>query len=144
MKKIIKNKLYNTETARKIADYEPSGFGKTDFHWYQETLYQKRTGEYFIHGEGGPLSPYSKPCGNRGAQESESIAPLDYEQARAWAEEHIDADEYIKEFGDVAEDGEGTVATYLKLSAQARAELDKRCAQSGKTRAEIINELLLG
>ena len=49
MKKIINKKLYDTSTATCIAEY--SGPARvSDFSFYRETLYRKRTGEYFIHG----------------------------------------------------------------------------------------------
>lgn len=44
MKKIINKKLYDTSTATCIAEY--SGPARvSDFSFYRETLYRKRTGE---------------------------------------------------------------------------------------------------
>lgn len=58
MKKIINGKKYDTETANAVGAYANSGRW-CDFTHYEETLYQKRTGEYFLHGEGGPMTKYA-------------------------------------------------------------------------------------
>ena len=55
MKKIINGKLYDTETA-KLIGRSYHGEGPRDFRHYSEELYRKRTGEYFLYGEGGPMS----------------------------------------------------------------------------------------
>ena len=51
MQKIIRGKKYDTDTAKEVCCYSNNlPFG--DFDWIQETLYVKRTGEYFLHGKG--------------------------------------------------------------------------------------------
>lgn len=81
MKKIINKKLYDTSTATCIAEY--SGPARvSDFSFYRETLYRKRTGEYFIHGEGGARSRYASY--EYGLMSwGEQILPLTYDTARA-------------------------------------------------------------
>ena len=64
MKKIINGKRYDTDTATLIG-YNGYNGSHSDFSYWCETLYQKRTGEYFIHGEGGPMSRYAE---NQGGQ----------------------------------------------------------------------------
>lgn len=83
MKKIINKKLYDTSTATCIAEY--SGPARvSDFSFYRETLYRKRTGEYFIHGEGGARSRYASY--EYGLMSwGEQILPLTYDTARDWA-----------------------------------------------------------
>lgn len=56
MKKIINKKTYDTETAKLVCTYEYV-CGK-DFRRVKETLYRKKTGEFFLHGIGGPSSKY--------------------------------------------------------------------------------------
>lgn len=46
MKKIINGKMYNTETAEKLTSWEHSYRSQVD--WYEEMLYKKKTGEYFL------------------------------------------------------------------------------------------------
>lgn len=56
MKKIIKKKTYNTETAN-IIDRKTSGeWGDAD--GYEEILYATKKGEYFIYAVGGAESKY--------------------------------------------------------------------------------------
>ena len=50
MKKIIKGKVYDTDTARELASWANGGNWR-DFSHLEETLYRKKTGEYFLHGE---------------------------------------------------------------------------------------------
>ena len=56
MKKIINNKLYDTDTAKRLG-YDGGGDG---FDSWTEELYKKRTGEYFIYGEGGARTRYGE------------------------------------------------------------------------------------
>lgn len=59
MKKRIKNKLYNTESARIIYSWD-NNLPANDFDWCSATLHQKATGTYFLHLEGGAMSRYAK------------------------------------------------------------------------------------
>lgn len=94
MKKIINKKLYDTETAKMIASWS-NDLGKSDFRGYEESLYLKKTGEFFLYGEGGGLSPYAERLGS-GWGYGKKITPLTEEEAREWAEKHMSADEYLK------------------------------------------------
>lgn len=58
MKKIINKKSYDTETAKVVCSYSYIFSG--DFQRVTETLYRKKTGEFFLHGVGGPASKYSR------------------------------------------------------------------------------------
>lgn len=60
MKKSIKNKIYDTETAKKIGEYKPQFLDVDNLGYYVESLYQKRTGEFFLHGTGDSDSLYKK------------------------------------------------------------------------------------
>ena len=55
MKKIINGRKYDTETAKEIG-YWSNGYPCSDFNHCEETLYLKKTGEYFLYGEGGALT----------------------------------------------------------------------------------------
>lgn len=91
MKKNINNKVYNTDTANIIGRIE-SETSDSD-HYFAEELYQKKTGEFFIHGFGNKLSKYGKfETGD------EKIVPISYETAESWAKEHLEALEYNKIF----------------------------------------------
>lgn len=58
MKKAVKGKSYNTETARMICSWD-NNLPANDFGWCSATLHQKATGAYFIHAEGGAMSRYA-------------------------------------------------------------------------------------
>lgn len=101
MKKIINGKMYNTETAKVLGEYD-NGYVCGDFNYFSETLYRKKTGEYFLFGAGGALSGYASHCGNRSGYGKE-IIPMSEAKAKKWAEEYLDADEYIAVFGEPEE-----------------------------------------
>ena len=101
MKKIINGKKYNTETATEIAAWS-NNVSTSDFGYCYEALYLKRTGEYFLFGEGGPMSKYAESCGDCIGW-GESIIPLSVSAAKRWAERRLDGDEYERIFGDVEE-----------------------------------------
>lgn len=140
MKKIIKNKVYDTETARK-AGYYGNGLGYRDFGWLEETLFCKRTGEYFLFGEGGPQTRYAERVdGNMWGSGSE-ILPLTYDQAREWAETHLDADEYEQEFGAVTEDESAETVT-ISLPAAVIAKIRRQAQEQGSSVSAVISSAL--
>lgn len=137
MKKIISGRMYDTEKARKLAAAS-SPEGPRDFRWWSEELYQKRTGEFFLFGEGGAASRYAVSCGQNSWKGGEKILPLSYDAAKAWAEEHLEAEEYEGIFGAVAEDAEDVMIS-LKLPAAVDAKLRRMAAEAGiSLTAQII------
>ena len=103
MKKIINAKIYDTDTARYVGWWD-NGCGQGDFDYVSEELYCKRTGEYFLYGEGGARTKYSEMEGSNTWTSGAMIIPLTYDAARKWAEEHLKADDYLKEFEPIADD----------------------------------------
>lgn len=82
-------KTYDTETARVVL---ASDNGKADAspQFFRQTLYRKRTGEFFLHCEGGPESPaarFTRP-GQSKPLAGEFIQPVDAVGAREFVEEH--------------------------------------------------------
>lgn len=102
MKKIIKGRKYDTATANEVACDMYNG-SCSDFQWWQEALMQKRTGEYFLYGQGGAMSKYAESCGQNSWCGGSEIIPLTLDEAKRWAEEHMDADRYEEVFGEVEE-----------------------------------------
>lgn len=140
MKKIIDGKLYNTETAKKVANWS-DGMSFRDFSHVEETLYQKRTGEFFLFGEGGPMTKYAVSAGQNSWSGGSKIVPLTWESAREWAEDHLGADEYQEIFGEIAEDDSRTVVT-LSLSAGSVDRAKRAAAQAGLTLSAYIESLI--
>lgn len=95
MKKIIKGKTYNTETAKLIA-YNRAG--ENEKMW-EETLYRKKSGEFFLHGRGGSRTWYLV-VKNGKLMGSEQIIPLTKGNAIKWLRDNYDfylANEILEE-----------------------------------------------
>lgn len=140
MKKIINGKRYDTGTAQEIGCWD-SPHGLTDFAHSSETLYRKQTGEYFLYGEGGPMSQYAVPEGNNGWSGGERIMPLSFEEAREWAEAHLDADDYEAAFGEVEEDGSKVVVGFT-VSASTAEKIKRRASAAGMNQSEWLTRLI--
>lgn len=134
MKKIINGKVYNTDTAREVAHHEHSY--PTQFDWYEESLYCKRTGEYFRAGEGHANSPYCRHVDYSTRAPGEGIIPLTYAEAKEWGEAHMDPDDYEAEFGPVSE-GELT-HIHISVSAQIADAIRKAAKEEGLSVSECI------
>lgn len=102
MRKIIEGKKYDTETAAKLAEWD-NRLPVNDLDHCTEALYQTKNGTFFLHGEGGANSPYCSQREGGGRGPGETILPMSEDEARRWAELHIDADDYEEIFGEVEE-----------------------------------------
>jgi len=140
MKKIINNKVYDTNTAKEVGSYSNGGTWR-DFNHIEETLYKKKTGEFFLFGEGGPATRYAEPEGQNSWSGGSRIMPMTYDEAREWAEKNLDADEYEEIFGTIEEsDDKIQVAIYVN---SAKWEAAKREAQKrGVGISDYIDSLL--
>ncbi|MCW6663966.1 hypothetical protein NHG23_08725 [Aerococcaceae bacterium NML190073] len=137
MRKIIQNKVYDTETAKEIG-YFRTNYGMSDFRHYEETLYKKRTGEYFLHGEGNGMSKYADSYGDmRGP--GKTIVPLTFEEAREWAERKLEAEEYESEFGTPEE---GFTDIHTQIPNELADKLEKAKSETGKSQKDIVTEAL--
>ena len=139
MKKIINNKVYDTETSQRLVVWENGRWGHDDA--CRESLYRKRTGEFFLHGEGGPMSKYAKSRGDNSWSSGEELIPLSYEAAQKWAEDHLTGDQYEAIFGAVADDDSKTRLTlYLSNSTIERAK--RAASQAGIGLSAYIESLI--
>lgn len=140
MKKIITGKMYDTDKAKEIASWS-DGLSFRDFTHVEEVLYQKRTGEFFLHGAGGPASRYAVSAGQNSWSGGEKIIPLTWEAAREWAEEHLTADEYEEIFGEVAED-DSRITISLSISAGVADRARQEASKAGMTLSAYIESKL--
>lgn len=138
MKKIINGKLYDTSTA-KLIGADGSNGSHSDFDYFEETLYKKRTGEYFLYGYGGPRSRYSECLGDNSWGWGEAIIPLSFAKAREWAEEHLSVDDYAGAFG---MPDEGTDALHVELPAPLMARIKNNAAERRQSLKEYLTEVL--
>jgi hypothetical protein len=84
MKKIIDGKLYDTDKAKRIRNHS-NGFDSNNFNWCDESLYQTKSGVFFLAGSGGPMTRYGSDYGNsRGS--GERIIPMTADETREWLE----------------------------------------------------------
>ena len=100
MKKIMNGKKYDTSTAQKVGYGQHVNNGS--FSDFTETLYKKTTGEYFLLGSGGPMSPYSETSGGT-TYGIDKIIPMSEEEARTWGYENLLTSIAEGEFGEVPE-----------------------------------------
>lgn len=137
MKKIIKGKKYDTDTATYIARYTHSN--RSDFSYYEEDLYRKRTGEYFLCGEGGPASKYAEAAGLNSWIGGTRIMPLTYKDALAWGEKHMTAEEFESEFGEIEETGEKRMVA-ISITVTAHDSLKRAAQDRGISVSALIEE----
>lgn len=141
MKKIIKGKRYDTESAKAVGVWSYGSW--SNFNHVEETLYRKNTGEFFLHGEGGANTTYAERVDANTWCGGEQIMPLTFSEAQEWAEKHLDADEYENIFGEVVEDDSRKVVSY-SLPRDV-VELIKRGAVAAElTQSEYIARLVRG
>lgn len=135
MKKIINGKKYDTATAEKLGFFNNNADQRLAY--VEETLYRKRTGEFFLYGEGGPMSRYAETIGANEWSGGSRIMPMTWDDARKWAEEHLSADDYEGIFGKVAEDDSKTVMS-VRISAAALEKAKREASKSGSTLSALV------
>lgn len=140
MKKYINGRKYDTETAQAVGSWS-NNRSYRDFSWCAETLYRKKTGEFFLHGEGGPMSSYAESVSDNSWSGGEEIRPLTFDEAREWAEEHLDGDEYEQIFGEIGDDDTDVLISAI-VKASSRDRLRRAVEKSGKTAGQILDELI--
>lgn len=104
MKSIINGKRYDTEKAVVIGDAS-SGHGHSDFKWWVATLYKTpRAGQFFLSGEGGPMTLFKRSHPDGGWGYGGGIIPLTDNDALEWAEQELGAETVEEHFADQIED----------------------------------------
>ncbi len=150
MKKRINGLRYDTDAAKELAQYI-SPFPYNDFRYYNEWLYKKRTGEYFLYGEGNSGSPWAEKVyyDDNSFIAGADIKPLTFEQAQRWFEKANNADPelapdkiYDQEFGTISQDNE-KVQAKLYLSSLAKRKLVQLAQKQNKTQSEIVENLIM-
>ncbi len=137
MKKVINGKRYDTDTAKLMG--EDSYSNRRDFSYWHEALYRKNTGEYFLYGEGGPMSRYAVTVGQNEWSGGEKIIPLSEQKAQKWAEDHLTAEDYEKIFGAVGEDDAKKVVTF-SLPLDVIEMIKSGAAAQGVSMSEYVAE----
>ncbi len=86
-KRIINGKKYDTDTAKCVGEHMNSEAGI--YEYVLQSLYKKKTGEFFLCGWGEFLGT--------------EVTPLTLDEAKDWMERYSTADEYEAIFGEVEE-----------------------------------------
>ncbi len=104
MRKIIGNRIFDTDRARLIGQYSNIGRGAdsfSDFNFWEANLYRTpRSGRYFLAGGGNAMSRYRKSCGQNSWGGGEGIEPMTRDEAYEWAELYLPETLVEQEFGD--------------------------------------------
>ena len=98
----IDGKEYDTDTAKCVGSYKNTPY-HNDANFYEEMLYRKKTGEFFLYGQGNTASKYAEVRADRMRSPGEIIIPLTEDEAKNWVEQYGDVDTYIELFGEVEE-----------------------------------------
>jgi hypothetical protein len=98
MKKIVKGKVYDAERSTEVASYT-NHLGTNDHNHCYETLYRTKNGNWFLVGEGGPLTQYCKSVGNLFTSGS-ALLPLTSDEALEWLERNDEVSEIEEYFSD--------------------------------------------
>lgn len=133
MKKIINGAVCNTETAKLLGSFD-NGERPGDIGYVKESLYRTKSGVFFLHAEGGAGTRYARQTEPNHWRSGEALSILSLESAQAWAEEHLDGDEYTRAFGEPEE------RTTIMMSAATKARLSDIKAKTGKSFGDIIDE----
>lgn len=141
MRTIIKNKVYDTDTARKLAEWESTSSPTGSPRYESERLFRKKTGEYFLHCLGGPDTKYAKLNKSGIFASGERILPLTYDTARDWVKKRR-PDEYEQLFGLPSPEMCGEAIVNATISATAKAKLDHERSRTGETVAQVLTRLL--
>lgn len=139
MHKIIANKVYDTDTAKALGNWQ-RGFS-SEKGYISETLYMKKTGEYFLHGEGGPRSRYAQRVAPNTWGYGERIIPISEEEAHSWAENHLTSASYDLVFGTVVDD-ESLSSVTLKLKSSTTEKLHRIARKRGLLLSQMAEELI--
>lgn len=138
MRRIISGRVYDTSSSRLIGAVEQGDRAAPD--WYRASLYRKRTGEIYIHEEGGAASPVASDLGGGVYGPGESIEPLGYEEAQRWAHDRLSPEEAARLYQD-ARSERGPLG--IKAEPETRERLRRAAARYGRRQGDILDEIII-
>lgn len=138
MKRYIKNKSYNTDTAQSMGTYQDDSLN--NLGWIEETLYLKKTGEFFLHAAGGAATKYAERIGSNSWASGSCIIPLTFQEAKKWAEEKLTTDEYNAIFGEIVDTD--TSITTISIRKSTAAKLRRLSAERNTALIDLIDEIV--
>lgn len=146
MRKVIDGRTYNTETSKCIGKWS-NGCYTNDLNYCFEDLYKNTKGAYFIHYDGNAGSQYRKYSGDNSWGGDTGITPLTFDDAREWAERHLDASDYNAEFGLPEEAAPSDLTTRervnLTLDSDIMTNLRKLSVDTGVPMSQMVDKAIM-
>lgn len=113
MKRIIRNKVYDTDTAMMIgSEFSIDEHGDPQ---NERRLYRKKTGEFFLYGHDG------------------AIKPLTYEDAETWARMYLSSFDFNFYFGEPDDEDAGTEVMTISIPANVARRIRMEAQRTGAT-----------
>ena len=140
MRKVIDGHVYDSDKAHEVGRWD-NGKAHGDLDAVMEALHRTKSGLYFVHGEGGARSRYSRQDSLGVWTGGESVTPLPADDARRWAEEHLTGEECEAEWG-TPDEGEGRVMSVRVPESTYRA-IRRAAADSGRTMGEVVADAVM-
>ncbi len=137
MKKIIKNRVYDTSTAKKIGEFS-NGLSYSDFDYLRETLYRKKTGEYFLYGVGGARTWAAYQSGDMWGA-GEQIQAISLKEAQEWAEKYLTADEYLAEFEPNSDE---EINIRIRVDSETNKKIEEKAEKEGLSKSEVVRRAI--
>lgn len=106
MRAIINGVRFDTDKATLIGQTSNDNVcSRSDFHYWEAGLYvTPRSRRYFLAGEGGAMTRFSRSAGQNAWTGGSGIHPMTAEEALEWAEKELPTEVVEKHFADMIED----------------------------------------
>lgn len=155
MKKRIGTREYDTDKAKLVGKLT-SDKPVNDFGYYEEKLYRKLNGTYFLWGKGNGLTKYAAKVDDMKGP-GEKIIPLAYNEAQQWYQKAMDRYEergreydksineetYRREFTvDVLKGSDEIKQVAFNLPESLSNKLSVLAKREGMNRSELIAKLI--
>lgn len=122
MKKVLKYKVYDTDTAKLIGQRQHNDGSSV-------SLYQKKTGHYFTYV--------------KSVTGAEKITPIDLEEAKKVGKELLSAEEYNKHFGDNLTADDEEITASFKVKASTHIRIKQIAVEENCTIAELLERFVI-
>ena len=140
--KKTKNKFYDIAKATPLYTVEKTfgvKFGENPDDDWTETLYKKKSGEFFVYGKGGKNTPYSTTENGvlEGGARYDIWTQSNYNTARNWV--HSNCPEMQEEIFMIDEEDK-TKVTSMALTKKARMNLKRKARDENTNVSSLVNE----
>lgn len=137
MKKIINNRVYDTETAQLIACAPHKNLKDSTGQTCEQKLYRKKNGEYFIYLKGA-LSDAAHNINIEAEphDKEHKIYVLTYDKARKWGEQELSPNLWLELFEPEEDDSKAQI--HVNLSKTAIAKIKQAAQKQGITVSSLI------